>query len=154
MPDADEAPRLLVPKYSLDDIDQLAQKTTLCQLCRVMFGPEEHWEAEDRELSYPTDAFDPQARYKHHRSKLSLLRAAKEGCWLCKELERRTLHCSTVCFFVYGPFHYHPARVWSLEAHHPSRDKLQMACVWFRLKPSKIRVSTQQSYLGHLSSDR
>lgn len=153
MPDADEAPRSLVPKYSLDDIEQLARETTLCQLCRLMLGPKDHWEPEDRELSYPPDLY-LQDRYKHHRSQSSLLHSAKEGCWLCRELERRTSRCSTVCFFVYGPFNYHPARVWYLEAHHPSRNELQMAHVWFRLKPGKILLFTQQIDLGHLFSDR
>lgn len=145
MPDADEAPRSLVPKYSLNYIEQLARETTLCQLCRIMFGPKEHWETEDRELSHPSDTFDPQERYKHHRSQSSLLRSAKEGCWLCKELERRTSRCSTVCFLPYDPCHYYPP--WSLEAHHPSRDELQMADVSFLLKHSRIRLSIQQSRL-------
>lgn len=147
MPDADEAPRSLVPKYSLDYIEQLARETTLCQLCRIMFGPKEHWETEDRKLSYPTYLYDPQDRYKHHRSQLSLLRSVKEGCWLCKELERRTSRCSTVCFVPYDPCHDYPVLLWSLEAHHPSRDGLRVGDVLFLLKPSKIRLSIQQSRL-------
>lgn len=139
MLDADEAPRSLVPRYSLNDIEQLARETTLCQLCQIMFGPKEHWETEDRELSYPRTIFGPEHRCKHHRSQASLLRSAKEGCWLCKELERRMSRCSTVCFLPYGQCHHnYDVRLWSFEAHHPSQEESQVANVPFLLKPSKI----------------